>query len=415
MKILTLWHDLPSPYTGSSLPLFNLLRYLAQKHSITLLSFREMTQESRYTHDLNQYCELIEPIGITVPTSLAKQILYTARNTLSPQNLLSKNPSLFNFYYSARMQTRIRDLLSTREFDLIHASGVMAHYVQAVRLPKVVHSYDCMTEMYRQKYLSMRSRAAQLFWWLQYLRMKRYEGNTFRKFDACVVVSTREQETVQTYFPDVNAVVVPSGVDSEFFTPVREGEEWPSLLFVGTMNYQPNIDAVIYFCSHIYERIKKDVPEARLYIVGRDPPKEISRLSLDKSISVTGYVEDVRPYLSRASVVVAPFVSGTTGIKAKVLEAMAMAKPVVSTSMGVQGIDVSPNENVLVANEPEEFATQVIELLNNPELRQRIGSNGRKFVVTTCSWERAAERLLQVFNESRDKWPEQVSRQSALS
>jgi sugar transferase (PEP-CTERM/EpsH1 system associated) len=410
MKILALWHDLPSPYTGSSLPLFNLLRYLAQKHNITLLSFREMTQESRYTHDLNQYCELIEPIGITVPTSLAKQILYTARNTLSPQNLLSKNPSLFNFYYSAKMQARIRDLLSTREFDLIYASGVMAHYVQAVHLPKVVHSYDCMTEMYRQKYLSMRNRVAELFWWLQYLRMKRYEGNTFRKFDACIVVSTREQKTVQTYFPDVNAVVVPNGVDSQFFTPVYEGEEWPALLFVGTMNYQPNVDAVLYFCSHIYERIKKDVSEARLYIVGRDPPKEVCRLSSDKSIIVTGYVEDVRPYLSRASVVVAPFVSGTTGIKAKVLEAMAMAKPVVSTSMGIQGIDVSPNENVLVAGEPEEFARQVIELLNNAQLRQRIGSNGRKLVVTTYSWEKTAERLEEVFKESRNKGREQVSR-----
>ncbi|MFX0201454.1 MAG: glycosyltransferase, partial [Candidatus Hodarchaeota archaeon] len=308
MKILMLWHDLPSPYTGSALPVFNLLRYLGQKHDITLLSFREITGESRYTYDLNQYCEVIEPLSITVPKSLLKQILYTTRNTLSPQNLFSRNLSFFNFYYSPRMQARIGDLLTARKFDLTYTSTSMAHYVQNTDLPKVVHSYDCVTEIYRQQYLSMRNLAAKFFWWLQYLRMKRYEGNISSKFDARIVVSPQEQKTVLSLFPSANALVVPNGVDSEFFSPAYQQEEHPSLIFVGDMHYQPNIDAMLHFCSRIYEKIKKDVPEVKLYIVGRNPTKEIQGLSSDKSVVVTGYVEDVRPYLARASVVLAPFV-----------------------------------------------------------------------------------------------------------
>lgn len=409
MKILTLWHDLPSPYTGESLPAFNLLRHLGKRHSITLLTFQSITEEARYVYDLSKHCEVIKPLRIAVPNSLPEQVLSTAKNTLSPKNLFSKHPSFFNFYYSPRMQAQIGELLTAREFDLIYTSASMAYYVQDVDLPKVVHSYDCVTDQYREKYLSMRNTGAKFFWWVQYLKIKRYEGNTFKKFDACIVVSTHEQKTVQSYFPNINAVVVPNGVDSEFFSPACVAEDWPSLVFVGDMAYQPNIDAMLYFCSQSYKEIRKEIPVVKLYIVGRNPPKDIQSLSSDKSIVVTGYVEDVRPYLTRASVVVAPFVSGTTGIKNKVLEAMAMAKPVVSTSMGVQGIDVSPNENALIANEPEEFARRVIELLSNAQLRQQIGNSGRKLVETGYSWEKAAKQLDEVFKQAVNKRHRQVS------
>lgn len=400
MKILALCHDLPSPYTGASLPVFNLLKYLAKKHDITLVCFKQKTEESRYRYNLNELCEIVEPQTITVPKSLVKQIIVTTANTLSPINLFSTNPSFFNFYYSPRMQLRIKYLLSTREFDLIYSDSIMAFYGQNVDIPKIINESDCVTEISRQKYLSMKNLISKFLWWLEYQKIKRYERNMSNKYDIRIVISPQEQKAVQSLFPELKTLVIPNGVDSEYFRFEYDQEEYPpSLIFVGDMAYQPNIDAILYFYSRIYEEIKISLPETKLYIVGRNPTKEILSLSKDKSVIVTGYVEDVRPYLARASVVLAPFISGTTGIKNKVLEAMAMAKPVVSTSMGVQGITLASNEHVIVANNPDEFAKQVVKLLCNKQLRQNMGLNARRLVEFNYSWEKMAEQFDKVFAE----------------
>jgi sugar transferase (PEP-CTERM/EpsH1 system associated) len=404
MKILAIWHDLPSPYTGSSLPAFNLLKYLTQKHDVTLLCFKDVEEESRYNYDLNQYCEVVEPESITVPKSSLERILQNPADSLSPKNLFFANFRFMNFYYSSRMQRRINNLLSTRKFDLIYSSHLMTWYVLDVDLPKVVHEFDCVTEQSRQKYLLTKNLAMKFRWWLAYLAMKRAERNIFNNFDACIVVSPNEQKTLKSLFPKAKALVVPNGVDSEFFSPKYEQEEYPSLIFVGDMSYYPNVDAMLYFCSQIYEKIKNNLPETKLYIVGRNPANEIQRLSSDKSIIVTGYVEDVRPYLARASVVLAPFVSGTPGIKNKVLEAMAMAKPVVSTPIGTQGITMASSEHVIVAKEPDEFASHVVKLLYDEQLRQKIGHNARELVESSYSWETMAKQLDKIFTEEVDKY-----------
>jgi sugar transferase (PEP-CTERM/EpsH1 system associated) len=397
MNILMLWDDLPSPVGGTALPAFNLLRYLGQRHNITLISFKDVTEESLYRYDLNQYCEVIDPIDIVIPKSLPKIIAYTIKNTLHPQNLFSRNFSLFNLHYLPKMQNKIKDLLTSRKFDLIYTSPFMPHFVQDVSLPKVVHLYDCLTETQRRKYLNAENLAMKFFWWLQYLRIKWcYEGNIFKKFDACIVVSEGERKNVLSLFKNINVFVVPNGVDSEFFKPSMEQEEWPNLVFVGQMNILANIDAMLYFCGYIWDQVKKSIPNAKLYIVGRNPTKEIKDLAEDQSIIVTGYVEDVRHFISRASIVIAPF-TFAAGMKNKVLEAMAMAKPVVSTTAGVEGIDVLANDNVIIADEPEAFAERVVELLSDAVLRQTIGMNGRKLVLRDYSWQHSAQQVEEIF------------------
>ena len=393
-----LWHDLPLPSVGDCLAAFHLLRYLHQKHDVTLLSFKQITEKTRQIEDLAQYCQIIEPMSISEPQLQLKQLLLTIKNMLCPQNLLSKNPSFFDFYYSPKMQTKVRALLTATKFDLIYTSEPMALYVQDSSLPKVVHPFDCFTEYSRQRYTNSKNPWSKFIWWLYYLRTKRYEGNVLKKFDTCIVVNPQEQRTMQSLFPSINIVVVPIGVDAEFFKPLNEAEEWPSLIFVGNMFAPYNIDAVLYFYSQVYQEIRRQLPKLKLYIVGRSPAEEIKRLSSDECVIVTGYVEDVRPYLARACVVIAPFISGT-GTKTKVLEAMAMGKPVVSTSIGVRGINVSPGENAIVADKPAEFAQRIIELLLDRRLRQEIGRNGRRLVETSYLWEKAAEQLNDIFEE----------------
>jgi sugar transferase (PEP-CTERM/EpsH1 system associated) len=391
-----LWSDLPNPYTGACIPAFNLMKYLSQIHEITLLTFQATTKENRYKEDVSKFCASIEVLPLEEPKSMLKLFLFVAMNTLSPQNLLSKNPVLLEYYYSPQMQKKVRNLLATRKFDLIYTDMRMAHYVQEVTLPKVVHELDCMTEMYRQWYDNAQNLAMKLFQGIQYLKIRNYEIKMLQIFDACICLSEYDGRQLKSLCPDIHLVVVPLGVDAEFFKPTSDQEEPLALLFVGDMRHPPNQEAVLYFHSQIYAKVRKDHPGIRLYIVGRNPSNEIQKLALDKSIIVTGYVDDVRPYLARASVVIAPFLSGT-GMKIKILEALAMDKPVVSTSVGARGIDVTPNENIILADNPEEFAARVVELLRNETLRRRIACNGRKLVETSYSWKSAADKLNEIF------------------
>jgi polysaccharide biosynthesis protein PslH len=401
MKILALWHDLPNPYTGDSLPIFNLLKYLARKHEITWLSFKYTTTESRYDNDMGQYCQNIETVSLANLTgSESKQKLIRYIAALPFTYWFSAKPFIFQLLFSPEMQSKVDHLVSTRKFDLIYTSLAMASYIKKSKFPKVVHQFDCVTEMAYRQYLSVKGLSASCRCWINYKVYQRYERSISNNVDACLVVSPTEQQRLKAYFPKANPLVIPNGVDSQYFNPDCGREEYPSLIFVGNMAYPPNIDAMLYFCKQIYTRIKDSIPDIKLTIVGRDPVKEILALAADKSIVVTGYVEDVRPYVARASVAVTPFVSGIPGIKNKVLEAMAMAKPVVSTSIGVQGITMANKNDLMVTDDPDEFARQVINLLNDRQLRQIIGNNGRKLVTTRYSWETMADQLDDVFTEA---------------
>jgi polysaccharide biosynthesis protein PslH len=400
MKILALWHDLPNPYTGDSLPIFNLLKYLARKHEISWLSFKQETAETRYNNDMGRYCQNIETVSLanlTESESKQKQIRYIA--ALPFNYWFSARPFTYQLFFSPEMQSNVNHLVSTRKFDLIYTSIFMAYYINNSNFPKVVHQFDCVTEMAYRQYLSANNLSARCRSWINYKVYQRYERSISNNVDACLVVSPTEQQRLKAYFPKANPLVIPNGVDSQYFSPDPGKEEYPSLIFVGNMGYPPNIDAMLFFCKQIYPRIKDSIPDIKLTIVGRSPVKEIIALSVDKSIVVTGYVEDVRPYVARASVVVTPFVSGIPGIKNKVLEAMSMAKPVVSTSIGVQGITMANKDDVMVTDDPGEFARQVINLLNDRQLRQIIGNNGRKLVTTRYSWETMASQLDDVFTK----------------
>ncbi|MCP4610423.1 MAG: glycosyltransferase [Planctomycetes bacterium] len=265
-------------------------------------------------------------------------------------------------------------------------------------MPKIIHELDCETEMIRQWSVNANNPGEKLLRWIQYVKAKRYESNILRKFDASIVLSTYDQDILNSLCPEANMVLIPLGVDTDFFEPLAEEEEWPSLAFVGDMNHPPNIDAILFFYDNIYGKIKETLSETKLYIVGRNPTKEIYNLSSDESVTVTGYVEDVRPYLARSSVSIAPFVSGT-GIKNKILEAMAMGKAVVSTSIGCRGINVSPNEDIIVADDPKEYADEVIRLLTDSLLRNNMGHNARKSMKTNYSWDKIAEQFDILFNQ----------------
>ncbi|ODV48847.1 sugar transferase (PEP-CTERM/EpsH1 system associated) [Methanohalophilus euhalobius] len=394
MKILMLCHNVPSPYRGDTLRPFNLIKFLSKKYNykITLLCFKKKGSQTRECeHTLKKYCHVIPPVEIKNRNGFISTIMHTIKNTLCLQNILSGNISFLNYYYSAKIQDEINKLLKTENFDAIYTDGGMAHYVYNNKLPKIVEPLDAISENTYELFLNENNRLKKMMHWMQYIKAKNRERQYQQKFNYCNVVTQKDKRILQPQFQISNVEVVPNGVDLSYFKPLDIQEDFPSLIFIGVMNTSKNINSMHYFYNNVYPRILKINPNVKLYIVGANPSKEILQLS-SNNIIVTGYVDDIRKYLAKSTIVIVPMKEGT-GIKNKVLEAMAMRKPVVTTSIGAMGIEIIPNENIVIADEPDKFATNIIELLADERLRKNIANNGRKLVESRYSWEIVADEI----------------------
>lgn len=390
MKILVLCYEYPSPSIAGSHRVLYSLEYLSKKygHDITLAAFR---LSGRNYPDLSSYCR-IETVDITCRPGLgsSKAVASALKNTFSPYNLLSGRFSL-DHSYSREMHTRIKTLLRGG-FDIVLADHpAMLCYLPKKGIPIVLLETFILSEIARVEYELEENWLKKIMRLLYFYRTKGY-AKSYRITSVSIAVSAQQRDAVKLHCPDLNIEVVPPGIDMGDDTSVEPETAFPSLVISGSMSGVANKRAVLRFCNEIYPLIKARVPQVKLYIVGRDPDKEIQQLAADESIAVTGYVEDLRPYLSRAWVIVSPLLEGH-GIKVRVLQAMAMGKPVVASSMVTQGIDVSPEENIIIADEPLEFAEKVIELLNDRQQRERIGSNAKLLMETNHNWEKLTDRL----------------------
>lgn len=404
MKILFLLFVSPSTCEGIGLRHFHLLRCLSKRHNITLISFKDPTEQWDYTSELQNYCSVVRSVPLTKPKSLLsfqmiRAIMHTTKNIFSLQNIFSRTPKLFNFYYSPQMQRELKELLRAESFDAIFTHPYVGFYVSNVDLPKILDFVDANSQFFYQSHKLQGNPLIKMYYLYRYLTVKNDEKRLYEAFDMRVVISPSDKDILESYLPSSNFFVIPNGVDINYFTQTDMEENFPSLVFVGNMVNPHNVNAVLYFYNEIYSSIQRRIPEVKLYIVGSNVPSELLKLTSDESVVVTGYVEDIRPYMAKASVALAPMISGT-GLKNKILEAMAMSKPVVSTSMGVRGIDATPEENIIIADEPTEFGDRVVELLSNAKLRERLASEGRRLVEAKYSWERMADMLNELLEQA---------------
>ncbi|MEQ1793471.1 MAG: glycosyltransferase, partial [Nitrospira sp.] len=214
--------------------------------------------------------------------------------------------------------------------------------------------------------------------------------------DVNVFVSQPDEKTLLERVPGLRTAIVPNGVDVEYFTPTH-GKDAPALIYTGGMNMFANRDAVMFFLDEIWPLIRKQVPDVRFFAVGQDPPKELLDMAVrDPQITVTGYVTDVRPLVSEASVYVVPLRVGG-GTRLKVLDAMAMGKAMVSTSIGCEGLAVHPDEHLLVADTPEQFANKTVLLLGDKNCRLALGRAARELVERRYSWRTIGGQLLDAY------------------
>jgi glycosyltransferase involved in cell wall biosynthesis len=253
--------------------------------------------------------------------------------------------------------------------------------------------YRFMERLERQE----RSRLRRLFYRLEARKLRDDELAACRRADAILTTSDVDRATLA---PDVGATpirVVPNGVDTTFFTPGPAGNGRPRLVFTGAIDYQPNTDAVLHFCAEIWPRVRRAAPEATLAIVGKDPPPAVLALA-GEGVTVTGTVPDVRPWMQSATAFVVPLRTGG-GTRLKILEALASGRAVVSTSLGCEGLEVTPGRDILVADEPAAFADAVLRCVGDPALRARLGAAGRALVEERYRWEAIGANLADFYQE----------------
>jgi len=423
MKILFLAHRIPyPPNKGDKIRSFNEIKYLSQKHEIHLACLADDPRDLEYEEDLRKYCAITKVMLIDPKLARVKSIFC----------LFSKKPLSVTYFYSKRLQETINHWQSMNNYDAILCySSPMAEYVfrsvtdrpSTIKpLPRLIMDFvDVDSEKWKQY-------AQHAHWplsWVYQLESKRlaeFERRVAETFDHSILVTHEEEKIFKTKNPHIkNITVITNGVDLGYFSPqfpqqiafgelerVTEGQrpgtnnEKPVLLFTGAMDYYANVDGVIWFSKEIFPLIKRKIPEVQFYIVGSKPTKEILSLSNNNGIKVTGYVPDTREYFRKATLAVAPL-RIARGIQNKILEPMAMGIPVVGTSGAMRGIQATPADGIRVADDPEDFAQEVLCLMRDPMLRHKCSVHARRYVENHHRWENHGFCLESLLQESRSR------------
>lgn len=334
------------------------------------------------------------------------------RETLSPRGkrfaqaltLASRRPYYCREVQSKAMQEVIDDLCSTRDFDLIQLES---SHLCILRFPRdarlVIDEHNIEYELFRRMCEGERSLPRRVFNRVEYMRFRRFEQDCWRRAAACVVTSEREVEAVQRSAPNTPVTVVPNAVDLDYFAPSNTPAEPHTLVFSGTLNYRPNLDAVRYLIDEIWPLVRHRYPDAELNLTGSTQGVDVRALR-GPGVRLLGEVPDIRPYVSSAAAVVVPIRIGG-GTRLKVLEAMAMGKPIVSTAAGCEGVSVDDGEHLLIADSAPAFASRIFEVFENASLRDALAQNGRRLVESRYSWELAGARLEALHRQISDNEP----------
>jgi glycosyltransferase involved in cell wall biosynthesis len=322
---------------------------------------------------------------------------------LSYINIIKTLPSMKPLTVAFSDTDEIRDVISkvirASEFDLIHTEFIRAAQwtMDITGFPKVFDAVDSLTLANKRAFYSRYTHLShKILAFEEMIKMRRYEPFILHKYDYGIVSSPADQEYLINNGPTIE--VLPDGVDLQYFSwgeKVDESDE--TLMFLGKMNYYVNIDSITYFTRFIYPIIKKVKPNIRLDIVGWNPTKAIRSMGEDPSITVVGAVSDIRPYLRKAKVLITPMVSGS-GIQTKILQSMAIGTPVVSTSIATLALRVSNGDQILIGDQPDEFAYLVLSLLKDASLRKQISINARNYVEDHHNWEKIGDRLDQIYH-----------------
>ena len=393
MRILLLTQVLPyPPDSGPKVKTWHLLRFLAPKHEVTLVSFVRGDQ-AQSVAALRRYCHAVW----TVPMSRG----LPADGLAMLRSLTGGQPWMMVRDDRAAMRQLVDRLAAETRFDVVHADQLnMAQYAMRVRgARRVLDAHNALWLLYQRVGATMTAGPRKWLLERDWRLLKRYEGEACRGFDAVLTVSDQDRQALDEAagcpkrLPHV--WVIPIAVDTDELPLLPRQPEASHIVHLGTMYWPPNIDGVQWFVDEVYPLIRARRPEAALDVVGARPPQSLLALNQSgRNIRVTGYVDDPRPFLRNAGVFIVPLRAGG-GMRVKILEALSQGLPVVSTTLGCEGIAVEDGRHLLVADTPADFAQAVLRLLEDADLARALGQQGRERMVAQYDY-RVAYRPLDV-------------------
>jgi polysaccharide biosynthesis protein PslH len=391
MRILFICHRFPfPPNRGGKIRPFQMIRHLSQSHEVTVASLAFTQEELDTGAGLREHCSNI--IAEILPNSSRWPQAVTA--------LLGSTPSSVAYFRSNRLRARIEAAWQKKKFDavMVHCAFV-AQYTLGLTDGLRILDYGDMDSAKWMDYAEHRRFPLSLGYAIESRKLRRYERAMAERFNLITVTTQGEKEVFKTLGVSRPCTVVPNGVDGNFFQPAAMGGgSKPNIVFLGRMDYFPNIDGVLWFVREVYPSIRRAMRSAELQIVGADPSGEVLRLRSIEGVTVTGFVKDVRPYLREAAVAIAPL-RIARGTQNKILECMAAGIPVVSTPQAAKGIQAVPGEHIVVADGPEDFSCSVLDLLNNRDRRVKLSSAARVQVERAHSWPESMRILDSVLAE----------------
>ncbi len=371
---------------------------LSTDHEVSVLSLVPPgvdVEETRRAMD--DYAENVVTIESSASKGAAKRLLQL-RSLLSPWSyewLVHRRRALGRELERMLEENRY-DVV---QFELTHMAPYGTNLRQRRGAVFVLDEHNIEYDIVRQTALADVGAVRRAYSAVDWRKVQREERRAWARLDGCALTSERDRDRLLAESPDTRTVVVPNGVDLDYFQPRPEAAPRdPSMvLFFGAIDYYPNTEALLYYFRDILPRLKAARRDVQTWVVGRRPP-DVILARRGPGIEITGEVEDLRPYLERASVVIAPLRIGG-GTRLKILEAMAMGKAVVSTSLGAEGLDVVPGRDILIADEPGDFAVRVGRLMDDPARIERLGDAARKLVVQRYGWQASVRRLTAFYEE----------------
>jgi sugar transferase (PEP-CTERM/EpsH1 system associated) len=398
MRLLFLTPQPPfPPHQGTTIRNYNLIVGLAQRHEIDLLTFADAPLDE--SSPLSGLCRRIE--GLPAPArSLTRRALAT---------LLSPLPDMALRLWSPRFAARVWAWLAERQYDVIQIEGIeMARYgllarERAGRARLVFDDHNAEWLLQQRTYQAERQlkgrSAGAVYSLIQTWKLRRFERAVCRAVDRIVAVSTSDADAIRRLDPALQVAVVTNGVDTQRYRPgVVAPFEFgaPAIVFSGTMDFRPNVDAVLWFVERVWPPVRAAVPSAQFWIVGQRPHARLDPLRGRDDVRITGAVEDVRPYILGASAYAIPLRMGG-GTRLKALEAMALGAPIVSTSLGIDGFDVAHEREAVIADDPDRFAAEIVRLVGDAGWRRALGAGGRQFAAARYDWRDIAPKMEAVY------------------
>ncbi len=396
MRILFITDSLPyPPFSGDRLRVYSLLRRIAARHEVWLAALIDSADREDGLPHLTELCRGVETAHLRRRHPLAHLpglIGYA----------LAGRPLELKFQHSVALARRIRAMTADQDFDLVHIEpSSMALYWESLspasRGKRLLGFHNVTWQQYARLSGIEQGRGDQARAWLHSRMMRRWEPRYAGRFDRCMAVSEEDRRLLLSANPRLHVDVVPNGVDTRALRPLPGAENPCALLFVGKMSSPACTDGALYLCREVLPLLRREAPDAEVWLVGADPPPAVQRLA-GEGVYVTGRVDDVTPYYRRCAVSVTPIRAGG-GTRLKVLESMALGRPVVSTPVGCEGLEVADGEHLLVADSPAEFAAQAARLLRDKRLSERLAASARRLVEARYDWDLIAERQMQIYAE----------------